>query len=41
MLVDVPDLGRHQVEIIEQPFGRGGHELAGPDVVGKYPVRVA
>ena len=41
MLADVPDLRRHQVEVVEQPFRRGGDELPGPDIVGQRAVRVA
>ena len=41
MLVDVPDLRRHQVEVVEQPFRRGGDELPGPDIVRQRPVGVA
>ena len=39
MLADVPDLRRHQVEVVEQPFRRGGDELSGPDIVGQRSVR--
>ena len=41
MLADVADLRRHQVEVVEQPFCRGGDELPGPDIVRQGPVRVA
>jgi hypothetical protein len=41
MLVDIPDLRRHQVEVVEQPFGRGGDELAGPEIVRQRAVRLA
>ncbi len=41
MPVDVPDLGRYQMEVIEQPFRRGGDELPRADIVGQRAVRAA
>jgi hypothetical protein len=41
MLMNVTDLGGHEVEVVEEPFGRRRDELACPDVVGQRPVRVA
>ena len=35
---DVGDLCRHQMVVVEQPFGRGGDELSGPDVVGQRTI---
>jgi hypothetical protein len=41
MLVNVPDLCGDQVEVVEQPFCRGGDELSGPDIVCQGSIRVA
>ena len=41
MLVNVLDLRRHQVEVVEQPFRCGRDLLPGADVVRQRPVRVA
>ena len=41
MLADVPDLRRDQVEVVEQPFRRGGDELPGPDIVRQRAVGLA
>ena len=41
MVVDVPDLRRQEVEVVEQPFRRGGNRLAGADIVGQRSIRIA
>ena len=40
MLVDVPDLRRHEVEIIEEPFCGEGDRLPGPDIFRERAVGV-
>ena len=41
MLVNVLDLGRHQVEVVEQPFRRRGHGFAAAHVVRQGLIGVA
>ena len=41
ILVDVSDLRRHQVEVVEEPFCCCGDKLPGPDVIGQGAVGVA
>ena len=41
MLVDVADLRRHQVEVVEQPFRRGGDRLSRPHILGQRAIRDA
>jgi hypothetical protein len=38
---DVEDLGRHEMEVVEDPFLRGSHELAAVHVLGHGEVRLA
>ena len=41
VLADVPDFGRHEVEVVEQPLGGGRDRLSRADVVGQRAIRVA
>jgi hypothetical protein len=41
VLTDVPDLRRHQVEVVEQPFRRGCDELSSPHIVGQGSIGLA
>ena len=41
MLPDVADLRRHQVEVVEQPFGRRRDRLSRPHVVGQRAIGLA
>ncbi len=41
ILTDAPDFGRHQVEVVEQPFRRGGDKLPTPHIVGQGSIRLA
>src|SRR5207248_10785397 len=40
MLTNVPNLRRHEMEVVEQPFCRGGHKLPRPDIVRQGSVRL-
>jgi hypothetical protein len=41
VLANVPDLGGDEVEVVEEPLGRGRHELAPVHVAGERAVRLA